>query len=61
VPIKKPKEAYITAQQAAKLLGMTPRNVQILCKAGKIRGAKKFGERVWSIPNPPIRLEEKAR
>jgi hypothetical protein len=42
----------ITTQQAAKLLGMTPRNVQLLCAAGKIHGAIKLG-RDWAIPNPP--------
>jgi helix-turn-helix protein len=47
----------ITTTQAAELLGMTPRNVQILCASGKIRGAVKFG-RDWAIPNPPI-IEDK--
>jgi hypothetical protein len=47
----------ITATQAAKILGMTLRNVQLLCKTGKIRGATKHG-RDWAIPNPPI-LEDR--
>jgi hypothetical protein len=42
----------ITSQQAAKQLKMTIRNVQLLCAAGKIRGATKHG-RDWAIPNPP--------
>jgi hypothetical protein len=42
----------ITTQQAARILEMTTRNVQILCKTGKIQGAFRHG-RDWVIPNPP--------
>jgi hypothetical protein len=42
----------ITTGQAAELLGMTERNVRILCAAGKIPGAVKLGH-IWAVPNPP--------
>jgi hypothetical protein len=40
----------ITAKEAAKLWGITDRQVQLLCDRGMIKGAVKFGN-VWAIPN----------
>lgn len=40
---------YMTAQEAAKKWGVTPRQVQILCKANKVIGATRMS-RVWIIP-----------
>lgn len=40
---------YITAQEAAKKWGVTPRQVQILCKESRIEGASRMS-RIWVIP-----------
>lgn len=40
---------YITVQEAAKKWGITPRQVQILCKANRIDGASRMS-RIWVIP-----------
>lgn len=40
---------YITVQEAAKKWGVTPRQVQILCKENRIVGAKRMS-RIWIIP-----------
>lgn len=40
---------YITAQEAAEKWGVTPRQVQILCKENRVHGASRMG-RIWIIP-----------
>lgn len=40
---------YVKACDMAKKWGVTDRQVQILCKSGKIEGAVKFGT-TWAIP-----------
>ena len=46
---------YISTKEAAKLLGVTERYVQMLCKEGKIKGAVKFNDQgVWLIPKNAI-------
>ena len=40
---------YITVQEAAEKWGVTPRQVQILCKEERIIGATRMG-RIWVIP-----------
>lgn len=40
---------YITAQEAAEKWGISPRQVQILCKANRIDGASRMS-RIWIIP-----------
>ncbi len=40
---------YITVQEAAEKWGVTPRQVQILCKANRIAGATRMS-RIWIIP-----------
>lgn len=46
---------YISTKEAAKLLGVTERYVQMLCKEGKIEGAVKFNDQgVWLIPKTYI-------
>lgn len=40
---------YITSQEAAEKWGVTPRQVQILCKSNKIEGATRMS-RIWVIP-----------
>lgn len=40
---------YITVQEAADKWGITPRQVQILCKANRIVGAARMS-RIWIIP-----------
>ncbi|QWP06751.1 hypothetical protein J5W77_03805 [Akkermansia muciniphila] len=42
-------EGYITVQEAAEKWGITPRQVQILCKANRIVGATRMS-RIWIIP-----------
>lgn len=41
---------YKTVSEVSKAWNLTPREVQILCSAGKIDGAVKFG-RAWAIPS----------
>ena len=53
---------YISTKEAAKLLGVTERYVQMLCKEGKIEGAVKFNDQgVWLVPKDLkfIRREDK--
>jgi hypothetical protein len=40
---------YVTADVIAERWNVTARQVEILCKAGKIEGAEKFGG-AWAIP-----------
>lgn len=40
---------FITAKEAAKKWGITPRRVQILCAEGRIEGAWRLGN-AWAIP-----------
>lgn len=40
---------YITVQEAAEKWGVTPRQVQILCKENRIKGATRMS-RIWIIP-----------
>ena len=40
---------YITVQEAAEKWGVTPRQVQILCKTNQIPGATRLS-RIWIIP-----------
>ena len=40
---------YITAQDAAIKWGITVRQVQVLCKENRIKGATKMS-RIWIIP-----------
>ena len=39
---------FITVQEAAEKWGVTPRQVQILCKEGRIAGVTRMG-RIWII------------
>jgi hypothetical protein len=52
------KPPFLPTEQAAQILGMTPRNVRILCAKGAILGAFKLG-RNWAVPNPPVVLGKK--
>ncbi len=48
---------YISTKEAAKMLGVTERYVQMLCKEGKIEGAIKFnGQGVWLVPQKIVVL-----
>lgn len=40
---------FITVQEAAKKWGITPRQVQFLCKNGRIKGVTRMS-RIWIIP-----------
>lgn len=54
---------YMTAKEAAKKWGITPRRVQSLCSEGRIEGAEHMGK-IWVIPanaRKPERLNEKKR
>ena len=42
-------KGYITVQEAADKWGITPRQVQILCKNSRIVGATRMS-RIWIIP-----------
>ena len=41
---------FITVQEAAEKWGITPRQVQFLCKNGRIKGAARMS-RIWIIPD----------
>ena len=40
---------YVRAEEIAKRWNVSARQIQMLCKAGKIDGAEKFGT-IWIIP-----------
>ncbi len=40
---------FMTVQEAAEKWGVTPRQVQILCKSNRIPGATRLS-RIWIIP-----------
>ena len=42
-------KGFITVQEAAEKWGVTPRQVQILCKEGRIAGVTRMS-RIWIIP-----------
>ena len=50
---------YITVQEAAVKWGITPRQVQILCKSNRIDGATRMS-RIWIIPEKPTNDKRKA-
>lgn len=51
---------YISTKEAAKILGVTERYVQMLCKEGKIEGAIKFNDQgVWLLPKEGVLYFEK--
>ena len=45
---------YVTVCDLAEKWGVTERQVQSLCKAGKIDGAIKFGP-AWAIPEDAVK------
>ena len=45
---------YITVQEAAIKWGITPRQVQILCKAHRVDGAARMS-RIWIIPEDAVK------
>ena len=52
---------FITAQEAAEKWGITPRQVQNLCKGNRIEGATLLS-RIWIIPeNAPKPTNDKRR
>lgn len=50
----------ITADEAAKILNVTRTRIFQLCRAGRIEGARKFGN-AWMIPTPFKILPPKER
>ena len=45
----KEMNGYISVQETAEKWNVTPRQVQILCKKGRIKGAEMMS-RIWVIP-----------
>jgi hypothetical protein len=45
---------YVTAEVAAERWNVTVRQVQILCKCGRVDGAEQFG-RAWAIPETAVK------
>lgn len=41
---------YITVQEASEKWGVSPRQIQILCKNNRLPGATRLS-RIWIIPN----------
>ena len=51
---------YITVQEAAQKWGITPRQVQILCKEERIIGATRMS-RIWVIPENAEKPKKKLK
>ena len=51
-------KGYLTVKEVAEKWGVTPKRVQVLCVAGRIEGASKFG-REWAIPEDAERPTDK--
>lgn len=51
---------YVKACELAEKWGLTDRQIQIFCKAGKIPGAVKFGP-AWAIPEGAIKPTRTAK
>ncbi len=49
---------FRTIKETADQWGVTTRCVQMLCSAGRIDGAEKFG-RDWAIPTDAVRPKDK--
>jgi len=47
-------EGYVKASELAEKWGITNRQVQSMCKSGKIKGATKFGP-TWAIPENAVK------
>lgn len=45
---------YMTVQETAEKWGITPRQVQILCKENRVDGAMRMS-RIWIIPENAIK------
>ena len=45
---------YMTVQEAAEKWGVTPRQVQILCKESRVEGASRMS-RIWIIPKNAVK------
>lgn len=48
------KNEYMTVEEAAKYLNRTKRHICWLCINGKLKGAEKFGEKIWAIPRKSV-------
>ena len=53
-------ENYLKAQDFAKQWGISVRQIQLLCKNGRISGAIKFGN-TWAIPKNSIKPKDLRR
>ena len=51
---------YISVQEAAEKWNVTPRQVQILCKEGRIEGAEMMS-RIWIIPEDAEKPTRKSK
>jgi len=51
---------YITVQEASEKWGVSPRQIQILCKNNRIPGATRLS-RIWIIPNNIEKLTKSKR
>ena len=51
---------WMTAAEAAREWGVTPRRVQILCAEGRVAGAERFG-RAWRIPGDAPKPDDPRR
>lgn len=41
---------YLTVEETVKAMGCTDGWVRMLCREGKLKGAIRFGQRAWLIP-----------
>lgn len=41
---------YLTVEEAVQAMGCTDGWVRMLCREGKLKGAIRFGQRAWLIP-----------
>ena len=51
---------WMTAAEAARKWGVTPRRVQVLCAEGRVAGAERFG-RAWRIPEDAPKPDDPRR
>ena len=45
---------YVRAEEVAERWNVSARQIQVLCKSGKIEGAVKFGN-TWAIPEDAVK------
>ena len=50
MPTKIGDTTFFSIEEAGKIMGCTPSWVRQLCRAGKLKGALRHGQRSWLVP-----------